>query len=213
VTRATALAIVVAATAVLSGCQGVGYLAYLVAPNSKQKVPAEFDGLSGHTAAVVIYTDLAVQYDYPYARLGLSMAICSEIRKNVPDVRLVPPERVISYQDSNINWEDMDRTGLGRALGADYLIYVPLDEYSTREPGSVNLFQGRIRGQAMVYDCTGAKGEPRLWEADELSVTFPENAPAGVIGQDDSKIRYETEKLFADLLAKKFYKHEVLKYQ
>jgi hypothetical protein len=207
------LPIALASAAVLCGCQPVGYLAYLVAPNSKQKVSAEFDGIGGHTAAVVIYTDLAVQYDYPYARLSLSMAICSEIRKNVPDVRMVPTERVIAYQDSNINWQDMDRTDLGRALGADYLIYVPLDEYSTRELGSVNLFRGRIRGQAVVYDCTAAKGEARLWEADELSATFPENAPVGVIGQDDSRIRYETEKLFADTLAKKFYKHEVPKYQ
>jgi len=198
----------------LSGCNAARYLAYLTAPaGGKQKVLAEFEGLAGHTVAVVIYADQSVQYDYPYARLGLSMAIASELRQHVKDIRVIAPQRVVAYQDQSSDWESMNRVNLGRSLGADYLVYLPLDEYSMREPGSISLFRGRIRGQALVYDCAKPERDAKVWQADELSVIYPPQAPAGEISQDDSRVKYQTEKLFADLLAKKFYTHEVPRFE
>jgi len=203
--------LVLTASAVI-GCDATGYMLYLFAPGDKMvKVPAEFDGFAGKKVAIVIYADICVQYDYPFARLGLSTAIASELKAHVENIEIVPPARVVAFQDQNVNWETMDRTELGRELGADYVLYVMLDEYTLREPGSVNLFRGRVRAQAVVYDCLKNESDARVWSGDEFSVIYPEHAPTGQLGQDDSRIRYETEKRFAMQLAKRFYEHEVPK--
>jgi len=196
------------------GCDAARYGAYLLAPSgSTVKVPAEFPGLAGRSVAVVVYADMSVQYEYPYARLEVSMVVASELKQHVPDLRVVSPRRVIAYQDQNIHWQSMDRTRLGRLLGADNVLYISLDEYSMREPGSLNLFRGRIRAQAMVYDCSKPERSACIWRDNELSVLYPANAPTGEPGQDDLKIRYQTEKIFAEMLVKKFYDHEVPKYK
>jgi len=205
-------AILALALALVCGCNATGYMLYLFAPGGKTvDVPAEYEGLSGTKVAVVVYTDIGVQYEYPYARLGLSTAIASELKTHVKDIQTVPPSRVVTYQDQNVNWDTLDRTELGEELGADYVLYVILDEYTLRERGSVNLFRGRVRAQAALYEVTKPEADARVWSGDEFSVIYPEHAPTGHLGQDDSRIRYETEKRFAVQLARKFYKHEVPK--
>lgn len=196
----------------LLGCGELSYLGYLLAPGERTvKVPPEFDGLASQSVAILIYTDVAVQYDYPYARLGLSMALTSELKKRIEGIKVIPPERVVTYQDQNVHWESMDRSRLGRAFDVDYLLYVVLDEYTMREPGSVNLFRGRIRAHANLYETSKPENEACVWTGEEFSVIYPQHAPTGQPGQDDSRIRYETEKRFAELLAKRFYEHEVPK--
>ena len=49
----------------------------------------------------------------------------------------------------------------------------------------------------------------RVWDCTDLSVVYPSNSPAGQIDLDDRRIRQETATIFADRLAKKFYKHKV----
>lgn len=196
----------------LAGCSTLGYIGYLLAPEpGTVKVPAEFDALAGRSAVVVIYTDYDVQYDYPYARLGLSMAIASELKKHVENVKIISSRRVVAYQRQNLHWQSMDRPKLGELFGADYVLYVVLDEYTMREPGSINLFRGRIRAHASLYDTANQAGDARVWHGEDFSVVYPRHAPTGQPGQDDARIRYETEKRLAEMLAKKFYKHEVPK--
>jgi len=215
VVRRTTRSLVVGSLAVvvcLAGCSGLGYLGYLIAPpDRKVKVPAEFDGLAGQTVAIVVYADIGVQYEYPYARLGVSLALRAELTEHIKDINVVDPRRVITYQDENIHWENYSRTKIGRDLGADYVLYVALAEYTMREPGTVSLYRGRISGQGSLYDVTKPDRQARVWHGDDFRVIYPKHAPTGQPGHDDSRIRYETEKQFARMLARKFYEHEVPK--
>ena len=193
-----------------AGCDALGYLGYLFAPPSRPiKVQAEYSGLANRTTAIVIFADQSVQYEYPYARVGLSMALSAELKKHVKGITVVDPQRVIKYQDENVRWDSQDKSRLGRALDADMVLYVVLREYQMREPGSINLFRGRITAQATVYETADGTDDERKWYNDDLRVVYPEDAPTGKPGEDDTRIRYETEKRFAQLLAKKFYDHEV----
>ncbi len=191
----------------LGGCHYIMYV--LAPPMPPKKVPAEFKGLTGKRVAIVVYTDQNVQYEYPYARVDLSSVLAVELKKHVKKVTVVPPRRVVQYQDENIHWDSLDKTQLGRELGADSVLFVALDEYTMREPGSVNLYRGRITGQASVYETNRPEEEARVWCGDNFRALYPEYAPTGRLGQDDRKIRYETEKHFAAMVVKKFYKHEV----
>jgi len=182
-----------------------------MAPSQKPiKVPSEFEGLAGHRVAVVIYADQQVQYEYPYARLNLSSAILGELTQRVKDVTVIDPRRVIRYQIENVHWDTLDKTQLGKDFGADYVLFVVLESYTMREPGSVNLYRGQIRAHAGVFQTTLPEPEARVWKGEDFRVIYPRHAPTGQPGRDDSEIRYQTEKLFAEAMVRKFYKHEVL---
>ena len=192
------------------GCSGLRFLGYVVAPDGPTKtVQAEFDGLPGSRLAVVIYTDESIDCDYPGTRLEVSLVLAEELRRKIPKVHVVEPRSIIKYQDTNIYWDAMDKTGLGKLFDARYVLLVSLMEFSTREPGSMNLYRGRVVAEASLYDVSRPEPQARVWHCDSLRVLFPPEATTGQLGRSDRDIRYQTERLFAEMLVGKFYKHKV----
>jgi hypothetical protein len=183
------------------------YMAYLLFGSQGQEVKAEFDGLSGKTVAVVVYTDQRTQYEYPDLNLTLSSAICGRLKDNVKKIKLIPATRVVHYQDQNIYWPEMDKTELGKALGADYVIYLPLEEFATRVPDSSYLYRGRATCEPSVYDVSKPPREARVKKLDKIRVQYPDHEPSGMVTENDRQIRAETEARFAERVAWKFYKH------
>ena len=196
----------------VGGCNIVAYFLHLVAPPEPMKtVKADFDGLPGNSVAVVVYATDKVAYEYPYSRLHLAAAIGQELKAQVEKVTVIDPRRVAAYQEDNIYWDRQGKTELGRRFGADFVLFVAVMEYTMREPGSINLFRGRIVAEASLYKTSLPERRARVWRAADIRVTFPERAPAGRRGEDDRQLAYTTRKRFAAKLVKKFYDHEAPK--
>jgi len=194
----------------LSGCKQAAFFLYALWPGAREKkVKAEFAGLAGKSAVIVVYADKRVQYEYPNVCLTLSSVIGGQLTKNVKGLTLIDPRRVVKYQDGNIYWDEMDKTALGKAFGADFVLFVSLVEYSTREPGSVNLYRGRINAQVGLYDASLGERDARVWRNRSVRVVYPEHTSTGVLRDSDRGIRGKTEAVFADTLAKRFYDHKV----
>jgi hypothetical protein len=157
---------------------------------------------------VVVYTDLRTQYEYSDINLTLSSAICGQLEKNVKKIKLIPAARVVRYQDENIYWPEMDKTELGKAFGADYVLYVPLEEFATRVPDSSYLYRGRATCEPSVYDTSKPPREARVYKGDKIRVQYPEHEPAGMRNENDRQIRTMTESIFAERVAWKFYDHK-----
>jgi hypothetical protein len=192
------------------GCDALGYLGYLVAPNPKTRtVEPEFDGLKNCKVAVAVYANGATLHHYQRARLELPTAIAHELRHQLKDVTVIEPVEVLRYQDANFDWESGDRGKLAADLGADYVLYLALIEYTTSEMGGANVYRGRITAESSLYRAGEPESNGRVWHEPEIRVTFPEDAPAGHLGESDAPIRYQTHKLLADKLVKNFYQHEV----
>lgn len=208
--RRTLLMILLVACCWLGGCGAFQHMIYtLFGGEKKIPVPAEFADLENQTVAVVIFADEQVQYEHSMAPLELSLVMAKELRDNVEGVKVVDPYGVVRYQAQNINWDAMEKTRLGKLLGARYVLYVSLIEFTTREPGSLNLYRGRITAEASVWDTSLPECDARKWYAGDLRVVYPENTHVGELEQSDVKIRYWTEKLFAEKLVRRFYDHKV----
>jgi hypothetical protein len=82
-------------------------------------------------------------------------------------------------------------------------------EYGTREPGSLNLYRGRINAQASLYKTSLDERKARLWRGKAIRVVYPEHDPTGLLRENDRSVRDKTEAIFADKLAKRFYDHKV----
>jgi len=193
----------------LAGCDAMAYLAYLIAPPPPpKKVAAEFGNLAKHSVAIVIHIDPAVEYEYPGARLQLASLITKELRENVEGVTVIDPRKVVRYQQENIYWDEMDRTELGKQFEAEYVLYVSLIEFSMREPGSMGLSRGSIKAEASVYDASLDERQARVWRSADIYAIYPPDSTK-LPAENDRAIHYHTASLFADKLAKKFYKHKV----
>ncbi len=184
------------------------HTAYLIYGGRTKKVKAEFPGFVGKTVAVVVYVDRSTQYNFPDLSLTLSSMIAGQLDKNVKGIKIIPPARIVRYQDENIYWEEMDKAELGKAFGADYVLFVPMEEFGTRLPESSYLYQGRATCEPSVYDVTKPPRDSRVRKFDKIKIVHPEHEPAGTLNENDRQIRLKTEALFADKLAKKFYDHK-----
>ena len=193
----------------VSGCPMSRWLAYVALGGKDKKVQAEFAELSGKSVVVVVYVDKGVQYEYPNVCLTVSATVAEELRKNVEPSEVIDPRRVVKYQDANIYWDEMDKTALGKHFGADYVLLLALVEFNTREPGSMNLYRGRITAEPSVYKVSLPERQARVWRGETIRVVYPEHDPAGQLRENDRAIRVKTEHLFADRLVKKFYDHKV----
>ncbi len=202
------------AVACLGGCSQIAGLTYLFGAQDQTKtVEADYGDMAHSTVAVVVYADERIQYEYPDATLNLSAVVSSELRNKVDQVSIVDPVRVRAYQHEHLGWNAVDKATIGDELGADYVLFIALREYATREPGSLNIFRGHINAQASVFDVHEPVGTMPTWKEEYLETSFPPEATTGVVGDVEDQIRYQTDKAFASLLVKNFYEHEVPRYE
>ena len=205
--RAILIAAALTATMPTSGCRTLRGLAYLFSPwPTGTTVRAEFEGLAGHSVAVVVYADENMQYQYPLVQLNLSALIGAELRGNVKGVTVIEPRKVVSYQKRNVHWDEMDRTALGKALGAEYVLSVALIEFATVEEGYLDLLRGRITGQGRLYQTNLPEQQACVWRGKDIRVSFPKT-PTARAGNNEGAIRLTVMRMFARRLGQKFYKH------
>lgn len=199
------------ASALLGGCNLLAFPLYVFAPPEKEvTIAPEYAGLADSTVAVVVYADMDTMYEYPRVREDLSQVVAVMLRRNVENVTVIDPGRVVRYQDDTIDWESLPIQSVGRRLGADKVLYISLGEYSMREAGSISLARGRIRAHVSVYDCTLEPGvDPVQWRQRNVTVLFPEEGPAGIAGQNDRNLQIQTHVLFAEKVARYFYEHKL----
>jgi len=194
----------------VGGCGQASFLVYLFSPeNPTTTVEAEYKDLSDATVAVVIYTSQSTQVDHPLVRLALASVMGTEMKQRLHQVSVIDPRTVVKFQDETPNWETLPRSQVARTLGADYLLYVVLSEYSTMEPSSLNLYRGQATADVSLFKAALDEPQCRVWGRETFHVSYPQNTAVGVTASNDEEIAYQTQRLLADLVVKKFYKHKV----
>lgn len=200
----------VLAAGLAGGCDALRQGFYVLWPGAREKtVEAEFKDLPGKTVAVLVFADKAVGYEYPQVRINLSAAIADQLRRNVKNVQVIDPRRTVKYQDENLYWEEMDKTDLGKAFGADYLLYVSLVEFSTREPGSLHLYRGRAKAEVAIYATAAPERQARARKWDDLQARYPPDTVVGMPSESDQEVRDKLEQVLAEAVARKFHQHKV----
>lgn len=197
------------AAAVLAGCNLLNYPLALIAPELPgPKVHAEYEGLEGRTVAVVVFAGMDVRYDYPTVREELAGAINRHLEDNVDDVRTIDAKQVVRYQDSHPRWRSEPLGDLGRALGADAVLYVSLTEFSMQERGSLSLPQGRVSGQLSVWDAQALSPgqDPCQWRKDSVSAQV-QSEPGSFI--DRRQLVYLTREMFAQTVVRYFHEYRL----
>jgi hypothetical protein len=188
---------------------GCGRLSYFLLPfGHTTTVPAEFEGLKDHSVAVVIFATPNTQYEYPWAVMNMSAMTSSQISQNVKGTTTVSPQIISAYQRKNLHWTEMDKTKLGKALKADYVLYISLVEFSTSEKGYLDTLRGTINAEISLYDSDKRENDARVWTCENIRVKFPK-VPVVRTAANEAGISSEILRRFSDELAKKFYTYKI----
>jgi hypothetical protein len=200
--------ILLPAALLLGGCQQMAFPLYVFAPEPPtQTVESEYEGLREKTVAIVIFASPDMLIDYQTVQLELSDAVGAELRRTVKDVKIVDARRVVRYQDENTVWDRLPPGKLCDTFKCDRVLMISLIEFSTREPGSVQLARARISADAGVY--TPDTPDKPKWHTPAIRVVNPPDGSKNFGGGAEWQMRVDAEKMFAEALVKKFYKHEV----
>lgn len=191
------------------GCNLVSLPFILFAPEPTKKVSAEFAHLKGKRLLILVWAEQATLYEYPNVRYEVADHVRYHLKEHFPKLEVVPPSQVNRYMKSHPDWSTERPTRLGRHFKADNVMMLELMEFTTREPGSPNLFRGRVRARIMMYDMSGEEERPKGIALKPAEAVYPPDRPIGVLRANDRTIRAETYKEFGRVVALKFYDHEV----
>lgn len=169
--RAFALGLLVAVAAAASGCGVVVAGMYLVGGGPKVPATYKLDGLR----TTVIFVDDRANVA---PRRSLRVIMAQQAEEHLMTKGVLEPERVISTQaamraaQSERPGEPMSIVDLGRAVGAEVVVYVVLDRFSLSRDGVA--YEPFVAGRLKVFD---AENNSRLFPDSGVGHPFYLNVP------------------------------------
>jgi hypothetical protein len=208
------LPLLIFVTLTAGGCNILG-----VAANAlpEPDVAASYNGLAGHTVAVMVWADRGVQIDYPSLRLDIASGVQSKLqqaqkgkKKDVQDIRFpYPAASVVRFQEDHPEVHDQPVTEVAPRLKVDRVIYVEIENLQTRADEAVDLFRGEATAAVRVIAVDPQSGAARTaFEESGIAAVYPPSAPPeGIPGVGDARIYRGTVDRLTSLIAIRFFSH------
>jgi hypothetical protein len=203
--------------ALLSGCNVAGLAAQAMPP---PQIEPQYKGLAGETVAVMVWVDRAVRIDWPTMQLDLGTAIHKRLEdaaisaKKPPKELLgtqfpVRPASVVRFQKDNPELDAYPITEIAPRLGVSRLVYVEVEDFSTRSLMAASLFRGSITGTLRIIEIS-PDGKARIaYEENNISSIFPPKSPEeGVLNTNDYAMYVGTLREFTQQIADRLMRHE-----
>ncbi|MFW5681426.1 MAG: hypothetical protein ACOC1G_00325 [Phycisphaeraceae bacterium] len=174
------------------------------------KVQAQYRGLEGKTAAVLVSADEYLLFTQPQVPQMLIQAVSRELAAHVDNIRVVNPRRVAAFEQRNPYWSTTPYTRLIEELEVDRLVIVDLAEYRLHEPGNKHVWRGVINASVSVAEAEQSDPD-QLAFSTQVRALFPEGRELGLVNADREQIELGTLKLFSLKVGRVFYDHEIRK--
>ncbi|MHC5112610.1 MAG: hypothetical protein ACYTHJ_22350, partial [Planctomycetota bacterium] len=141
------------ALALLAGCNWLTPLIF-IGEHKKQFAP-EFDKLPDSRVAVVVWTDQSTLFDFPLARFELATYVgdklFNEMSQRNSAIDLIDPRDVEDHIQRKGELV-VDPITIGRNFSVDYVVYVEVLEFHTRDSRQPQLLRGTIEAAVSVLD-------------------------------------------------------------
>lgn len=198
--------ILLAALPCLTGCQYLIFAGYLlggppsIEPDFDAETGQSFTG-KGKKVAIICYAPDKVKWDFDKIDRELSLYVSHRMTNH--KIKIIDPDAVNAWIEENPDWDKPDE--LGEAAGADYVVFIELEEFSLYEENSSNLYRGRTKGMVSVYEMEEGSGE--IIYTKDLDSKYPIHAPVAT----SEKSFYDFKSLYMSRLSEEigrlFYEH------
>jgi hypothetical protein len=175
---------------------------------------AQYEGLKGHTCAVMIWTDWHTRTEYSHIQLDLGKALTQKLEdyykpkkekdaKKPEDLVTFPNSAasVVRYQREHPELASMPIVEVAPRLQVQRVIYVELEEFSAHSPEAPMVLKGNAKASLRVLEVEGAEVKP-MFEEQGIKAHFPPDRPEGVVESEKVNVRTIYEGTI-DLLAEK----------
>ena len=203
--------LLVAFMATLCGCALVGVIGQAIPVT----VHAEYAGLKGQKIAVMCWVDRGIRIDYPQLQLDTATFVQTQLidQKSVGELKESQwpweARSIIRFQREHPELEGRPINEYAhRISGVTRLIYIEVDQFSTRGEETVQLKRGRMLGRVKVLEIADGKSKI-VYEKQNIEVAFPPKRPEGVLDMPESQVYAETVKMFGLSIGQLFYSREV----
>jgi len=160
-----------------SGCSLTRTVSTLSTPRShEKKIPAEYN-LTRHRDRKILI--LVNQPPYLNAQANLRFYLTEEINKNLIKKVKIPPEYLVGYDElsefrsNQSNFSLLSPAEVGKALDANMVLLVMLEDYQLHELGGTDYYKGFMSAQMVLFDtASGEKLWPEAAESKSIKVGF-----------------------------------------
>jgi hypothetical protein len=195
------------------GCQLLGVFAD---KSPDPTVGPKYKNLQHQQVAVMVWADRATSIDWPTLQLDLTRGIESRLRdqaqqkkppKELEETSFVAAESVVRYQRDHPETDSQEITDVAPHMAITRLIYVELQQFSTRPEDSLELFRGSIAGNLKVVEVQNGKAKV-TFEEDNIHVSYPKQGPEqGLPGRSDADMYEKTLESFSTQIMNRFVTH------
>jgi hypothetical protein len=196
-----------------AGCQLLGVMA---AKSPDVPVGPKYKGLAGQKVAVMVWADRATSIDWPHLQLDVTRGIHSRLSdavhvkkppEEIKGTTFVAPESVVRFQHDHPEIETESVIDIAPKIDITRLVYVEINEFSTRPEESLQLYRGSMSGNLKVVEVVN--GRARIaYQEENIKVVYPEDSPEeGIPGGDDIQMYEKTLDAFSTEVANRFLTH------
>jgi len=165
---------VLAAVFFYNGCGIVGLLG-TQSPYEK-KIPAEYNLTKQKGRKVLV---LVEQPGWLSTQANLRYYLTEAIRENLIAKVKVPPKYILSYNElsefrsNKGDFSSLSPTAVGKALGADIVLLVTIEDYQLSEVAESDYYNGFLGAQTVLFEtASGEKLWPESAENKSIKVSF-----------------------------------------
>jgi hypothetical protein len=198
-----------------SGCNLLGaiYFAAIMLGMDTTTPPAFTFPEDARRVAVVTTADYTTQVHTAHLDHDLSEIVARKLfegfdsDKKTRQIKIIKAGKVAKWQDEHPNWRSLDPVEIGRALEADYVIYLELSGVTYYEDGpSKQLYRGKADVAITVIRVDDEDGES--FPLDELQFEFPKGRPLPAADFPLNRFRAEFLNRLSDQIIWKFIPHD-----
>lgn len=195
------------------GCQYLGILAY-AAPDPTVK--PSYVGLQNQKVAVMVWADRATEIDWPHLQLDVARGIQSRLQdaarkkdppKELTGTKFAAPESVIRFQHDHPETDTQSITDVAPRLDITRLIYVEIQQFSTRPEESMELYRGTLVGNVKLVEIVNGRAKI-AYQEENVKAIYPDKSPEeGVPAGNDMDTYEKTLQEFSTEIANRFMTH------
>jgi hypothetical protein len=184
--------------AAAGGCQSALFTAMYIFKGVGKD--ADFDGLEKKKVVVVCRQSAGMDFSDPNVARDIDKLVTLRLTKNVNKIDLVDPAKVQTWEDEN-PWDEF--VTVGRAMKAEMVVGIELDQFSIREGQTV--YQGKASATVKVVECKTGK---EVFSKPIDRLIYPPNHVKSVTDVPEAQFRREFEEVLAERLARFFYRYD-----
>jgi hypothetical protein len=171
-----------------------------------------YTGLAGQTVGVLVWTDRGIRIDWPTLPLDTGNAIQNKLKHasahELDKTKFpVEPASILRYQQDH---PDVDAQGileLAPQLGVSRLLYVEVEDFSTRAAASLDLYRGTLSGTLKVIEIKDGKAKVAYEEPNIRAIYPPKSPEEGVPRGNDYKFYLGTLDAFTTEVVHRLVSH------